>query len=123
MHYWTRDFVNERLRLSPRQSYRIVSATASGMIRSDAVLALLNAARRSMSEPLASLPDIGTAEEAAAGMGVSAAQVMRWTRRSRDAMPSLRLNRSTTRIPLALANAWLARQSLPHGARAGRRCA
>ena len=43
--YWSRSFVNERLRLAVRQSYRLVPATASGRIRSDGVLLLLNRAR------------------------------------------------------------------------------
>lgn len=119
MHYWKRDFVNERLRLSPRQSYRIVGSTASGLVRSDAVLALLNEARRGVAEPLALVPaDIGTVAEAAERMGVAVANVVRWTRRRRNAMPNFRLNRSTTRIPLALAEAWLAAQSTPRRERA-----
>ena len=121
--YWSRSFVNERLRLAVRQSYRLVPATASGRIRSDGVLLLLNRARVGIRNALSTLPsDLLTPDETVArfaGSGVTERDLRRWTRRSRNPAPHFRLNRSTVRFSAALLDAWLAETSVAHDARRG----
>ena len=112
MHFWTREFVNDTLRLARRQSYRVVPATASGRIRSDAVLSLLNRSRIGIEAPLSALPDgILTIEEAADRFGITAKDLRRWTRRIRRAVPHFRINRRIPRFPSALLENWLKENS------------
>lgn len=108
MHFWTREFVNDTLRLARRQSYRVVPATASGRIRSDAVLSLLNRSRIGIASPLSCLPDgMLTIDEAADRFGVSVNDLRRWTRRTRRTAPHFRINRRIMRFPAALLEEWL----------------
>jgi len=112
LHFWTREFVNDTLRLARRQSYRVVPATASGRIRSDAVLSLLNRSRIGIEAPLSALPDgILTIEEAADRFGITAKDLRRWTRRIRRAVPHFRINRRIVRFPAALLENWLKENS------------
>lgn len=108
MHFWTREFVNDTLKLAHRQSYRVVPATASGRIRSDAVLSLLNRSRVGIEAPLSALPDgLLTMDEAADRFGVTAKELRRWTRRTRRVAPHFRINRRILRFPSALLEDWL----------------
>lgn len=118
-NYWDRTFVKERLRLADRQSYRLVPATASGRIRSDNVLLLLNRSRVGIQEPLSYLPeDLLTPDEAVeffAGSGITLRDLRRWTRRKCRVAPHFRINRNTIRFSASMLNRWLAETSKPKG--------
>lgn len=110
--YWTRDFVNKTLGLTRRQSYRLVHATSSGRIRSDAVLSILNRSRVGIDEPLTVLPDaILTPDEAAAHFLVSSAELRRWAKRKRRVAPHFQINRCILRFPSGLLGKWLKENS------------
>lgn len=123
-YYWPRAFVNERLRLAVRQSYRLVPATPSGRIRSDGVVALLSRARVGIDAPLTDIPhDLLTPAETVARFsesGVTLRDLRRWTRRRRNCAPHFRLNSHTIRFSAGCLDAWLAQNSL---ARKNRRTA
>ena len=124
MYYWAREFVNERLRLADRQSYRLVPATPSGRIRSDGVLALLNRSRVGVADPLTAVPcDLMTPDETVAhfaASGLTLDDLRRWTRRTRKVAPHFRFNKNTIRFSAALLDGWLLASSAP---RRNRRCA
>ena len=113
MFYRTRDWVNEYLRLSPRQSYRIISATPSGRIKDTTVLALLNRSRVGISQPLCNVPaDLLTLDETISRFSdseITKADLKRWTHRTRNAPPHFRLNRNTILFPASMLNDWLAK--------------
>lgn len=116
-YYWGRSFVNERLRLADRQSYRLVPATPSGRIRSDNILSLLNRSRVGIAAPISALPcDILTPEETVvqfAESGITLDDLRRWTHRRRKVVPHFRLNRNTIRFSAAMLDRWLAETSKP----------
>ena len=115
-HYWTRESVNDHLRLGKSQSYNIVPATQSGRIRSDCVLALINHSRVGIEEPLQCVPsDLLTPEETVTqlgAIGVTRRDLRRWTRSKRNVVPHLRINRSTIRYSRSMLEEWLARTSV-----------
>lgn len=113
MNFYKREFVNRALRLCPRQSYRIVHATATGRIRSDVLLALLNNSRVGIAEPISYIPsDLMTPSEAATAMGVSTRELRRWANRKRRPSPHYRLNRITIRYPKMLLCKWIEEMSV-----------
>lgn len=118
--YWNREFVNERLRLGFRQSYRLVPATPSGRIRSDNILLLLNRSRVGIHSAISELPsDLLTPEETAARFaqsGITLRDLRRWTRRAKNVAPHFRLNRNTIRFSEAMLDRWLSENSRPKGA-------
>lgn len=120
--YWTREFVNERLKIGLFQSYRLIPATPSKRIRSDEVLSLLNRSRVGIRASIDKLPGDGfllTPEETVAHFaesGVTAADLRRWTRRSRNPAPHFRLNKKTVRFSANLLDGWLAETSVLRGA-------
>ena len=100
--------MNDTLRLHRRQSYRIVPATASGRIRSDTVLSILNRSRVGIDAPISHLPAaLLTADEAADRFGVTVRELRTWSRRSRRAAPHFRINKFVTRFPSDLLENWL----------------
>lgn len=119
MHFLARQFVNDRLRLSVCQSYRIVgrSANAYGArIRSDYIVELLNRARCGNQSVVTDLPnDIVTADEMAAELSeseITAADLIRWTNRRRNPLPHYRLNKHTRRFRRANVLEWLKETSV-----------
>lgn len=120
--YWTRDFVNKRLKLGLFQSYRIFPATPSKRIRSDAILSLLNRSRVGIGAAIDDIPGDGyllTPEETVAyfaASGVTDADLRRWTRRTRNPAPHFRINRSVIRFSAPLLDRWLAETSVLNGA-------
>ena len=113
MFYRTREFVDERLRLARRQSYRIVPATPSGRIKDTSVVLLLNASRVGIDEPLTNIPcDLMTPEEAVRRFdGITLRDLNRWTHRKLRVVPHFRLNRYTIRFSEAMLGEWLSRNS------------
>lgn len=118
--YWNREFVNERLRLGFRQSYRLVPATPSGRIRSDNILLLLNRSRVGIQFAISALPsDLLTPEETVARFaqsGITLRDLRRWTHREKKVAPHFRLNRNTIRFSAAMLDRWLSENSKPKGA-------
>lgn len=119
MHFLSRQFVNDRLRLSVCQSYRIVgrSSNAYGArIQSDYIVELLNRSRCGHQPALTDLPsDIVTAEEMAEELKesqVSATDLIRWTNRRRNPLPHYRLNKHTRRFRRAEVIEWLMETSV-----------
>lgn len=123
MYYRTREWVDERLRLKPRQSYRIVPATPSGRIQDVNVLALLNRSRVGIRDALTLIPcDLMTPDETVAHFAESAitlADLRRWTHRTRNVPPHFRINRNTIRYSAEMLDNWLKENSAPQR----RRCA
>lgn len=117
--YWNRTFVNERLRLGFRQSYRLVPATPSGRIRSDNILLLLNRSRVGIQFAISALPsDLLTPEETVARFaqsGITLRDLRRWTHREKKVAPHFRLNRNTIRFSAAMLDRWLSENSRPKG--------
>ena len=112
MYYRTREWVDERLRLAKRQSYRLVPATPSGRIQDVKVLALLNRSRVGIHDALTLIPcDLLTPAETVARFGVTDRELRRWTHRTRKVVPHFRLNRSTIRFSEELFDEWLKRMS------------
>lgn len=116
MNYLDRPLVCKRLALSPRQSYRIVSPSYGSLINSDELLHVVNEARRSIREPLDSIPcDIVTAYELAKDESlnalVSAERILTWTRRKKNVPPHFRFNKQTTRFSCRLFFSWLEKNS------------
>ena len=107
----------DRLRLTLRQSYRLVGSSRSGLISSDEVVRILNRSRRAIQQPYSFIPsDIMTADELVAtpelaDSGITTRRLRAWTRRTKNVPPHFRLNGHTIRYPHALFVAWLADNS------------
>lgn len=115
MHYVTRDFVCERLKVSQWASYGFVAATAIHRIPSDRVIRLLNRSRKAREAELDHIPaDIITPEEAEAETGIPARTLLVWTRRKVKVPPHFRLNKQTTRFRRSSLAEWLERRTT-HG--------
>ena len=112
MHFYKRELVNGILRLAPRQSYRTVSGTASGLICSESLLELLNRSRVGIKEPLTCLPsDLIKPEEAELEYGITKRDLHKWYRRKRNPSPHFRLNKYTIRYSKSLLGEWLMENS------------
>ena len=112
MHYITRDFICERLKVSRWASYGFVSATSIHRVPSDRVIALLNRSRKAREEELDYIPsDIITPDEAESEFGIPASSLLAWTRRSVKVPPHFRLNKQTTRFRRSSLSAWLERRT------------
>ena len=108
-----RDLICDRLRLNRRSSYRIVPPSRLSLINSDEVLYVLNNARRGGIEYLHDIPsDLRTPEEMAAEIeGVTARDLLNWTRRTKNVAPHFRINKQTTRFSASRLLAWLDERS------------
>lgn len=109
-----RKLVCERLRLKCRTSYHIIGASRLSLISLDDVLELLNDSRRPCgTAPLADIPsDLRTPEEMAAEIGgVTAHDLLNWTRRTKNVPPHFRLNKQTTRFSASRMMAWVEERS------------
>ena len=116
MNYLPRPLILKRLKLSLRQSYRIVPPSYGPLINSDEVLQIVNTARRGIREPLNALPhDIMTADEIANDPDlkgiVPAKRILTWTRRKKNVPPHFRFNKQTTRFSRSGFLEWLSTQS------------
>ena len=109
MNLLRRKYICEMLRLKPRASYRIVSPSRLSLISSDEILYILNHARRGPVDYLHDIPfDLRTPEEMSAKLGgVTAHDLLNWTRRTKNVAPHFRLNKQTTRFSERLLLAWL----------------
>ena len=118
MHFLSRHFVNDRLRLSVYQSYRIVGEPShyGERIRSDYVVELLNRSRCAGEDMVIDVPsDILKPEEMAAELAesdISVKMLMNWTNRTRNPIPHYRLNKHTRRFRRASVLKWLETFSL-----------
>lgn len=109
MNFLGRELICERLRLTTRQSYRIVGSSRSGLIASDEIVRLLNRARRGIADPLSDIPsDLVRPEDICARTGVTFRQLRAWTRRIRNVAPHFRLNGHTRRYSVSRFIQWLA---------------
>lgn len=116
MNYLPRPLILKRLKLSLRQSYRIIPPSYSSLINSDEILEIVNNARRGIREPLTGIPsDMMTAEEIAndpaIGGIVSPKRILTWTRRKKNVPPHFRFNKQTTRFSRSGFFEWLSTQS------------
>lgn len=117
MHWMSREWLCKRLRLSLRQSYSLVRPGYGPAISSDTILALINSSRRNIAEPFQYVPsDIVTAEELAqaeeiASTGITAHQLLVWTRRTKAVPPHIRINKQTTRFVKSAFFKWLAERT------------
>ena len=115
MNLLKRQMICEKLRLTGRQSYRIVGASFSSFISSDEVLEIVNRARRFIAEPLKDIPsDMRTPEEMSEELGgiVTASQLLTWTqRRTKNVPPHFRFNKQTTRFSSRRLTEWLEARS------------
>ena len=113
MNLFSRETINNILRIAPRQSYRILRHTSTGRIRSDAVLDLLNNARVGIITPLSVLPfDLITPDEVERVYGVTKKELSRWGKRKRNAPPHFRLNKHTVRYSQSSFGKWLKDNSI-----------
>lgn len=104
--------MNNILRLEGRQSYRILRATATGLIRSDYLLELLNRSRVGIKDPLSIIPsDLMKPDEVQNIYGVTKQKMHRWNRR-RIPLPHFRINKHTVRYPKALLERWIEENSI-----------
>ena len=103
MNLLRRQLICDRLRLDRRTSYRIIGPS------SDEVLYLLNHTRRGGIEYLHDIPsDLRTPDEMAAEIeGVTAHDLLNWTRRTKNVAPHFRINKQTTRFSASRLLAWL----------------
>lgn len=108
-----RQLVCDRLRLERRASYRIIGPSRLSLINSDEVLCLLNRARRGGIEYLHDIPsDLRKPDEMAAEIeGVTARDLLNWTRRTKNVAPHFRINKQTTRFSASRLLAWLDERS------------
>jgi hypothetical protein len=112
MHFYRRYQINNILRLGPRQSYRTVSSTATGLIRSDVVLEFLNRSRVAIKDPLTCFPsDLIKPEEAETEYGITKRELRRWSSRKRNPTPHFRFNKYTIRYSKSLLQDWLMENS------------
>jgi len=111
MHFISREFVCDRLKVSRWASYKLVPPTSIHLISSDDVIALLNGSRRAHEPEVDFIPsDVITAEEAESRFGIPAKKLMRWTRRSTRVAPHFRINKQTTRFRADTLEKWLERR-------------
>lgn len=104
----------QKLRLERRQSYRIIGASKSGRISSDAILELCNRSRRGIAAALTEIPsDILLPDEVCAETGVTQRELRAWSRRKRNVAPHFRLNGHTRRYPREIFIRWLKANSTP----------
>jgi hypothetical protein len=108
-HLLRRQLIRDRLRLKWRASYRIIGPSRPSPINSDEVLQLLNNARRGGIPYLHDIPsDLRTPDEMAAEIeGVTAHDLLNWTRRTKNVAPHFRINKQTTRFSASRLLAWL----------------
>ena len=114
MNLLNRQLICDRLRLERRTSYRIIGASRLSLISSSDVVDLLNQSRRPFSsEPLEDIPsDLRTPDEMAAEIGgVTAHDLLNWTRRTKNIPPHFRLNKHTTLFSAHRLMAWLEERS------------
>lgn len=114
MNFLSRELICDKLRLSKRQSYSIIGSSRGSCISSDDVLALLNRARRTIEAPFEYIPQLMTADEMADmldGSGITAHNLLVWTRRTKDVAPHIRLNKQTTRFSPTAMVSWLESRS------------
>ncbi len=119
MHWMPREWLCNRLRLSPRQSHSLVRSGYGPCVSSDAVLSLVNRSRRNIFAPFDHVPsDVMTAEELAAApelaeSGITPRMLLVFTRRDnpRSRPPCLRINKQTTRFVKSLFLVWLAERT------------
>lgn len=111
MFFVSRRFVCERLGISPWASYGFFSATESGLIPSDRVIALLNRSRKARELELDFIPsDVVTAEELSERTGIPAKKLLAWTRRKKNVPPHFRMNKQTTRFRVSSFDEWTERR-------------
>ena len=126
--FMSREWVCRRLRVSMRQSYSLVKSGYGPCVSYNAVLSLVNRARRNIAEPFDHVPcDILTADELAqspelAESGFAPRDFLVFTRRDnpRNQPPFLRINKQTTRFVKSLFLDWLAERAA-NAERTGRR--
>lgn len=116
MHLLKRQLICDRLRLTRRTSYNIVGASRIALVSSDEIIALLNRSRRPLAvgaAPLDEIPsDLRTPEEMAAEIsGVTAHDLMNWTRRTKNVPPHFRFNSHTIRFSASRLHSWLEERS------------
>lgn len=118
MHFLSRDHVCERLRLTLRQSYRIVGSTYGKYISDEGVLDLLNNCRVQLDYASFIPNDLRTPDEMAEVIDcdmICGKDLMNWTHRTRPSgiPPHYRLNSHTIRFPEREFMAWMKRRATP----------
>lgn len=112
MHYVTRDFICDRLKVSTWASYGFAPATSIHRIPSDRVISILNSSRKAHEKEVDYIPsDIITPKEAEEETGIPADTLLAWTRRSVKVPPHYRMNKQTTRFRRSSLLEWLERRT------------
>jgi len=115
VNYLRRQTICDRLRLSLRQSYRIVGSSYGERIASDDVIGVLNRSRRAIPEPLDFIPsDLMTPAETATRFSeseITERELFAWTHRTKDVVPHFRLNSHTIRFSASRLEDWLGTRS------------
>lgn len=112
-----RSTVCERLRVSTWHSYQLVFSSYGKLVNTDSVVELLNNCSRGEGEPLLMIPsdlltpDEMAAELQAAGNEITAADLLRWTHRTKAVPPHFRLSAKTIRFSRSRLMAWLDERS------------
>ena len=107
MHFVDREFVCERLKISPWSSYRILRPTNIHYISTDEVIACLNKSAK-REDRLDYIPsDLVTAEDMEKETGIPARKLMLWTRRRRKVIPHFRITKAITRFRKSTTLQWL----------------
>ena len=108
-----RQFVCDRLRLQRRTSYRVIGASRLSLVSSEDVLDLLNGSRCGGMDELPCIPDdLRTPEEMAEEIGgITAKDLLNWTRRTKNVPPHFRLNSHTIRFSARRLMAWVEERS------------
>lgn len=114
-HYLRRQIVCERLRIAASTSYRVVGSAYGALLSEDDVVELLNGSRNQSQAAIQYIPsDLMTPEEIAAipdvaESGITAHEIVNWTKRKRNPAPCWRLNKQTRRLSRASFIEWLER--------------
>lgn len=111
MHFVSREWMCERLRVSKWSSYGLIRPSRLHLVNTDDILSLLNRARRSQKE-LDFIPsDLLTADEVERELGIPSRKLAAWTRRRKNPPPHFRINKQITRYPLGPLSKWLERRA------------
>lgn len=106
MSWLRRSFVEERLRIGHRQSYRLVPATGV-LVPSSYIVDMLNCSAVNTDDIVTVIPDdLARPDELAEGQ-VTERDVKRWCGRKVNPLPHYRLNKNTIRVRRSQFDKWM----------------
>lgn len=109
MHFIGRSIVCERLGIRPSASYVLLPGSGiQAMVRSDAVVSLLNSSRRGREAEVDFIPsDIVTADQLEREYGVPASRFISYAKRKRRPIPHFRITRRVVRFRRSSVEKWM----------------